>query len=392
MKKLIFLMFFAFSLTFINSVFAAEGTLSVSWQVLDTFIRPGGETTVILTLTNPSTLSFGRSKIYITPGPYLQTKTSYIELGPLDPGSSQQTSFIIEANSNAISKNSYVTVRVEYYANSVEKETSVNIPIYIRRFPILQISNISYDKTLINPGATLTFSFTLENYGDGGAKDLKISLGSSEIYTVLGEMEKYLKEIKPGESVKVNFKLKISPDVKIGTYSIPVLISYLDETKTQNYTTVKNAGLVVSAESKFIVSLESQDVLLPGSAGSATVKIANAGIQEAKFVILTAFKSDVFQDVSPKISYIGKINSDDYDTQKFELKVSKYALPGSYPLELKVEYQDPFGNSYEEIYNVSVRIYSPSEIPQSRVSPVYMFGLFVVIVIFVYLVYKKLKK
>ena len=62
------------------------------------------------------------------------------------------------------------------------------------------------------------------------------------------------------------------------------------------------------------------------------------------------------------------------------------------PLELKVEYQDPFGNSYEEFYNVSVRIYSPSEIPQSRVSPVYMFGLFVVIVIFVYLVYKKLKK
>ncbi|MHA1743246.1 MAG: hypothetical protein ACTSV6_03225, partial [Candidatus Heimdallarchaeota archaeon] len=192
MKKVFLLLIFI--CMFIGNVALADNSLTVNWQVLSTKIRPGSSTTVLLTLTNPSlTTGINSVKIYISPGPYLSVSTNYQEIGGIGAGSSQQTSFSVSAHNNAISSDSYVTVRVTYYSDSTQKETSVNIPIAIRRIPILQITNVSYDKEIIEPGTGVKVAVEISNYGDGAARDVRIILNESQnIFTAVGSGENYI--------------------------------------------------------------------------------------------------------------------------------------------------------------------------------------------------------
>lgn len=396
MKRYLLLASFVMFVLVISSlVFAVEGSLTITWQVLDATLRPGGETTVLLTLTNPSTVGVRTIELFISSGPYITPSTSYLEIGGLGGGESQQTSLIVNVDSTAISTTSYIKIKATYYGDSTKKETIINIPIKIRRVPILQIEGVNYTPTLIEPGNTVNLSFDLINNGDGPAKDISIALNQIEKVFVTELEETFVSEIKSGQKTQISFTLMIDPSVAIGTYSIPVSLEYLDETKTENYSSTKNIGLVIAGKYNFVITLESQSVVAQDTQGSATVKIANAGTQKARFLTVKVLPSDALIDISPKSIYIGNLKSDDYETGEFNFKVDKLISPGSYPLNLEIEYKDLYGQAYTETYEVDIKVSSTAEFSQAYQTRISWYiigivGLFAIV--FIYYIYRRLRK
>ncbi|MDD5416749.1 MAG: hypothetical protein PHU12_02110, partial [Candidatus Aenigmarchaeota archaeon] len=231
MKKMI-LVSIVFLMLFASMAYAAA-SLDVSWQAATDTLRPGSETSISLTVTNTGTTDL--TNVVITPsgGPYIITTSGKIELGGIPAGGSNQGSVSIRADSTAESRTSYVYLKVEYYTGTASNVKSFTIPIYIRREPILQIVNVNYDD-VISPGKTITINFDIKNSGLGPAKDLIISLDqSSKVFTIPESAGELVIDTVGQDDVKtVGFVITIDPEADVGINSVPVVLKYYDETKS----------------------------------------------------------------------------------------------------------------------------------------------------------------
>lgn len=377
------------SLLLIGLVSATSISLNVTWQLSSNTTKPGGYNTIYLTVTNTGT---DVSSIVITPtaGPGIKIISGYkLEVGDLPATYSQQASISIKADENATSTTSYVYLEVVYYYSNSQYKKTLYVPITIRRDPILQIENVNFSDKL-EPGNTITLSFYLNNEGLGAARDVIVSIDQSPNFVVSESSgESFINSLSSSESKKLTFSITVSPDATVGTTTIPVKLNYYDETRTTNYVEEKDIGALISGNYNFITTLDSQDVITTGTTGSATIKIANAGSQEALHLTISVVKSNNF-DISPTTIYVGNLKSDDYDSEKLSLNVGSIDT-GSYPLSLQISYEDSFGKSYSEIYSVNVKVSSKAEyaLAHQTQSPLPIIVTVIIIMIVLFIAYKK---
>jgi len=374
----------------------ATGSATLGYEVLDSSIRPGGETTVFLTLTNPSTTSSASNiKISISPGPYITPSTNYIEIGKLDISSSQQTSLTVKASNNAVSTISYIKVRLGYYVGTTQYESDINVPITIKRIPILQVSETKYVPSVVEPGNKIAVNFNLRNDGDGSAKDVRIILNQSAgKFIVKSSPEVFVDSINAKEFAPVSFDVVVDPSIGIGTHTIPVTLIYMDEIRNTNYTSTKYLGLTVSGKYNFIIT-HTQAPVAPGKNGKVDIEVANAGTQEALYLTLRVLDSYPIIHVSPSSRYMGNLKSDDYSYEDFTFKIDGTTKPGTYPLNAQVNYMDPYGQNYNETFQIDIVVSSLKDYAKSTGDGLSKFNIIITILVVgavAYIVYRKMRK
>ncbi|MGQ9788349.1 MAG: COG1361 S-layer family protein [Candidatus Hadarchaeaceae archaeon] len=379
-----------------GTALAAEGSLNLGWSLFDNYIRPGGETTLIISIQNATT-----SKIY-----HLEIKPKTedgLSLDPPDfylysisPMTSQLTSFKIKTSENSHSKTYHLEITAKYRVGSVsgsENELKIWVPVVIRSIPILKVEKIDYDQDPISPGSNVVISFEIRNYGDGPARDLVISLDQSAGNLISDLNEKYVGDVPVKGSAKVSFRISVNQSLSAGVYMIPILLSYWDETRTQAFTGREFAGLRVYGNINLITTLNSQDKVAAGSNGTMEIKIANAGTMEVQFLQLNVLGSSIFDDISPTRIYIGRLKSDDYDTEKISFHVRENVAKGTYPVELELVYQDPFGKSFTEAKTVYLTLLSKEDLNKNFEIPAWQSAIItMVIAVFIYYLWKKRRK
>jgi hypothetical protein len=336
MKKIIFLLIF---LALVGIAEAANVSLTVSWQLSSSTIRPGGDTIIYLTTTNPG-LDLNGVTLTATPGPNLKlTSGNKIEMGDMPATTSQQSSISVRADSVADSTVSYVYIEARYYYANSEYKRTFYVPVTIRRDPVLEIANIVFNDTA-RPGKTISLSFDVYNRGDVSARDVKIKLNSTSLFiTPDSSGEEIISEIMPSESKNIRFLLTINPESSVGIESIPVIMSFYDSTKSNNYTDLKTIGIKVSGNADFVINIDSYSNFYFGREGTVKIYIANRGSAPADYISISAES-----DFGSKEFYIGSLDPDDSET--IELPQTLAVATGSYPILLKMKYRDRFDNEY----------------------------------------------
>jgi hypothetical protein len=317
-----------------------------------------------------------------------------VEIGSLDVGASQQTTLTVKASSSAVSTNSYITVKVSYYAGTTSQENTATVSIPIKRIPIIQISDVTTIPSTIEPGNKVKINFQLKNEGDGPAKDVKVILTqTAQKFVVEGTPETFIDDIESKGSSPVGFNLVVDPSVAIGTYSIPITLSYSDETKTVNYTDTKYLGITISGKYNFVIT-SSQSLVAPGKDGTSDLEIANGGSQKAFYLTLKVLPSDPIIQIIPSTIYIGNLDSDDYGTEELKFKVADNAFKGTYPLNLQLVYKDSYGQLHNETASVDIKVSSIEDFSAKNggVSPIVIVIIIIVLAAIGFFLYKKLKK
>lgn len=211
----------------------ADDGLVITWTVADAKISPGGQTSVQLIISNAAGLTSPQN-IYLTvgAGPYLSVSPGTVSLAGLGPGGSQRTAIDVNVASNAVSTTSYVTVRATYTVSGVSRDTTVSIPVNIRRDPVLQIENISYSRQP-EPGTSTVMSFYLANKGTGPAEELKVSMQQSTTIASMNTAgEVFVGKFNAGERRLMQFPITISPSAVAGIFSLPFTLSYYNEIRS----------------------------------------------------------------------------------------------------------------------------------------------------------------
>lgn len=368
---------------------ATSISLNVAWQLSSNSTKPGGYTTIYLTITNTGTDVQG-IEINPMPGPYLSIISgNKIELGDLPATQTQQAAITVKADENSTSTTSYIYVEVVYYYSSSQYKKDFYIPITIKGDPKLQIENVNFNGSL-QPGRTVLLTFDLVNEGQGGAKDITISLSqNSNFISSESSGQFFVRNLDKYENQFLTVPLTVSPDASIGTTTIPIQLSYYDSTRSSSFVDTQQIGTSIMGNYNFIVTLDSQDVIAAGTTGSATIKIANGGNQQAFHLSVNVVKSKDF-GITPTIIYVGNLNSDDYDSEKLSLNVGSID-PGLYPINLNITYEDSFGKTYSQIYPVNIQVSSQSEysLTHPAQTPFTFIIILIVVIVVLFIIYRK---
>ena len=344
MKKLLVL---TFALLFITSVVEAAPSLSVAWSVSSDTLRPNSQATIAMTFTNSGLTEISNVFVESTLGPHLKliSGVTKLELGAISSATSQQAAMSFKVNPDAISTSSFITLEIEYYSGTSKYTKTISVPITIRRVPIIQIENVAFDQGII-PGKPTTLSFDVKNVGDGPAKELKIKLNQTTLFIVSGSAgQVVINSLDSYETETVSFPIVINPEASIGIQSIPLVLTYYDETKTTTYTETSKVGASVSGDAQFIVSVDGETNFFYGSIGEAEITISNSGTGPAEFVTVLAES-----DYGTKEFYIGSLDPDDSET--IDIPQDLRGVSTSYPIKLTINYRDKYQNEYSVVKTV----------------------------------------
>jgi len=375
---------------------AAEASLNVTWRTLDNYLRPGNETVLFLSIENPSAYRIYDVGFRFDVGANLSVSPVNFSFNSIAPVSVQSTSVKITASDNAASGTSYVQVTAAYHVDSRsadEKLLTIWVPVVLRAVPLLQISGIQFDSSTIQPGSKVTVSFDVKNYGDGLAKDAVVSLDQAVGFFTSDVSDKYIGDVAVNASSKVSFSLIINQNSSAGSYSIPVSLTYADKARREIYSKREFVGLNVYGNLGLILTLDSQDLVAAGMNGTMEIKVANGGTLEAQFLQLRVLSSPALAEVMPDYIYVGKLKSDDYDTEKITFKVNDTAAKGVYPVSFQLTYQDSFGKQFSETKTVQLSVLSKEKVGSQYQPPFWLLAVFgVVIVLIIYYVLRKRRK
>jgi len=376
MKKLLALLLILLSISIAE---ASVASININWQLSSSVVRPSSVATILLTISNPG-IELTNVVIKATPGPYITlTGGDKIELGALPSAASSQIAFSIKIDDNALSTSSYVYLKAQYYASSSSYEKDLYIPITIIRDPILEIVNVKFNDT-VEPGKTFLLSFDISNKGDSAAKDLKIRLNKTSLFTTPDSAGEFvLSELRPLESISLKFLITLSPGAEVGIESIPLILSYFDDIKTNNYTEAKSIGLKITGSIDFVVTVNSYNNFFYGRSGEVSISIANRGSSPAEYLSARAYS-----DFGSKEFYIGSLDADDSETIELPQDLSRAS--DKYPVYVKLDYKDKFENEYSVEKTLEV---VPSNAP---IDYNIVFIISAVVLVIVYWLYRKRKK
>ena len=232
-----------------------------------------------------------------------------------------------------------ITITLSYYdASGSETVENTSIGINVERSSIdLKVVDIA-DGTL-SLGSVSDITLKIKNVGNNPAGDVTVTLNLSDPFTPVKSAQKYIGSVKQGETQSATFTISVDSSAKKKSYSIPATIDYYDQAGAKQSTSVA-IGLAVGGNADIKVNLDKKDPLIAGSTGTVTIGVVNSGFVDAKFLTLRLLSTGDYQVTSADSTYIGALNSDDSDSQDFEIKVYSNVTNGMIPLKVRVEYKE----------------------------------------------------
>jgi len=361
-NEIILIAFSLFSLLFFVSSASAYVSLTFSSTTIPTTIEPGSKANLLLTISNTGTEVATSPQLAIKPSAYITADIGVFNLPTISAAGSTQITIPITISSSAPEGTVALPFTVSYNvgssAGTVSADNSASITITKRT--ILQISDVTYDKSIIQRGDTIKITITLQNVGKGQVKDLVISLRnfSLPIVPASSDTEKFVGTLDSSQKASVSFDLVVSNNADVVTYSIPVSLSYYDDTGSL-HSDIKYVGLKITGIPDFVVAIEKEENIYSGAQGTITVSIANIGTGPAKFVTAYATADDV--DINPKINYVGNLDPDDTNTVVLDVNPMK---TGNHQLVFHLSYKDSYNQGFTKDYPLEFSVGgAPIQIP-----------------------------
>ncbi len=311
-------------------------------------------------------------------------------LGKLGPSQSAVAYFRVRVASDAPSGPAQLRIELQRYAADTPEIAEVTLQVKSID-AVLAIDSVLTVPETVAPGETMRIDVVLRNKADTTLRSIRAQLrlltqvttttGISTLelpFTPLGSgTEKTLDSLAPGASETLSFTLITNPDAENRPYKIPLSILYYDPTGA-NRTRDEIVGVIVGSDPELSVYVDSTELTSDVSTGEVIIRFVNRGVSDVKFLTARLNPTEEYVIVSAPEAYVGKIDSDDYETAEFKLALTRKA-DDSIELPLVMEYRDGNNKKYSNGLTLSITRYTPAQLGTSGGS----FGILVVVLLVV---------
>ncbi len=320
--------------------------------------QPGRYIDVWVKIENRGTNDIANAQIRLTPKyPFSldENEAALRTIGKLTSFQAAVVNFKVRVDNSAVLGNNPLAFEYRENIDRIWNDGSFDVFIQPRDLN-LQVENIVASPEKIAPGEKGKVTFTLKNYGDSSAENIKIRLGlfDSTIPLVAANTlgEKTVDEIKSGEKKDVSIEVIALADASAKIYKIPIGIQYFDTSgKTYNITNV--FAMSISEKPKIYFIADSTTITGDKTAGDITIKAVNPSASDVKFMDIELLPSENYEILSASRSYIGKVDSDDYGSADFRVYL-KNSKDMEFVVPIKATYNDATNEEYTTTEDVKV--------------------------------------
>jgi hypothetical protein len=302
-------------------------------------------------------------------------------------------------------------IRLQYSLDNGQSWVLLDaLTVRIRRTEVLlSVKSVATNPLQVSPGGKVDLNIMFSNIASSLIKNVKVNLQLIKILQTAASLsyeelpfspvdstnEKIIEEIPGDTSASVTFSLLVNPSAAAGIYKVPAYVSYSNEYGS-NFSMTQIVTIVVGEEPQLLVTVDKSEILYADQSGTVSVKFVNKGTGEIKFLYAKIKESADYKILNSDDEYIGKIDSDDYETTDFKL----HLLKGKdyFTLPIHVSYKDALNKEYEQDINLKVKLFSKEEAKnlgfEKKSSGVGIFIVIVIVVVglFLYIRWKRKSK
>lgn len=328
-------------------------------------VKPGDATDIWFEITNLKDEALNDFTVtFVEDYPFKVTSDKTLTFSSLAAKGKIQFKFSVAVNENALEGSN--NVFIQYYSRTAGQITSEPFAVSVKRMgsivsATVGVSSVSEEIPRIAPGSAADVAVSVKNSANSVMKDVtvKLDLSSSTMpFAPLGmTTEQKIRQINAGEEGQVTYKLVATPDAAAGVYKIPLIIKYYDEIG-QLYNISDVVGVMVGSDPKISVALDSTELTKSTKTGKLVLKVINYGSEDVKFARIKVIAGSGFSLLSPAETYIGNVDSDDYETAEFRVDASA----DSFTIPVELSFMDSNNKEYTEQQEVAITLYTPKQL------------------------------
>jgi hypothetical protein len=259
----------------------------------------------------------------------------------------------------------------------------------------LRVQNVSVPD--LAPGQAGILKISLKNNAAYIITDVRAKLMLPTQLQFLNDVnEVRIAELEPNETKDVLYSIISLPTSSEGIYSASLLINYVShygvntfnvgEDNADNY----SFGVIIKSQPSLFVQLDTVDVYKEKLTGDITLKFVNNGTSNIKFLTVNLGPTDDYTLLSDSKYYVGDLDSNDYQSVVYKLKVNKKVSDINLPID--ITYRDSMSNVYSQKLSTNLKIVDGSELGKtSDISTTAIIIIIIIIIVIVYFVYSRIK-
>ncbi|HLP79345.1 MAG TPA: hypothetical protein VK158_01815 [Acidobacteriota bacterium] len=291
------------------------------------------------------------------------------------------------------------TIRLQYFrADGSGEKTIVTQSIRVESTQgLANIGNVVLTPTEISAGEPFKLNLDVENLATNFISNVKVSIDADKAYFIpFGDTNQKTINRISGKGVHTySFDYFVDASAPVKVHSVPVTVTFSDSLGRET-TLSTTIGIPVSAKSEYLANLERTEIFMAGQKGKVVASISNIGKSDLNFVVLKLKESEDYEIIGTDTSYLGNLESDDFETGQFEIYV-RPTVTGSVPLSFVLTYKDAYDQIHTKDVTLTNKIYDQQTakqiglIPASNGGVLLIVGLVVIAVIVFWIIRRKKK-
>ena len=269
------------------------------------------------------------------------------------------------------------------------------ILMYAVNGQVIDLQMLNQDPDPVRAGDIVEVRFKVENKWENTRYPVIVEIVPEYPFSLYSGSKEAILGILEADPLKKNiatasFKLLADNNARSGDNGIKVKLKIGETVRVYEDTFFID---VKSERIKLRPYIRSSDIVTGGSKGTISLEMANAGGYDIEFLELELLESDDYKLLSTSnYVYIGNLDSDDTESEEFEIYVSENVEKVKVPLRLGYEVND---YEYDEKHELILELLSKEEaekIGLIRRNYTWIFVLGLVGLVIFYFIIRKIRK
>tara|TARA_Y100000310_G_scaffold336884_1_gene422568 strand:- start:11232 stop:12086 length:855 start_codon:yes stop_codon:yes gene_type:complete len=225
----------------------------------------------------------------------------------------------------------------------------------------LYVTMVNQDPDPVRAGEVVEVRFKIENLWTTTEENVLLEIQPEYPFTLysgdaLRELGIIVGRSDFKEATIVDFKLKVDSNAVDGDHAVKLKLTKGSAEWTYDddfYIDIEKEEINLKAY------VRSSELITSGNKGAITLELANAGESDIKFLELELLPSQDYKLLSTSnYVYLGDLDSDDTESEDFEIYVNKEISTVHLPIKVEYEVRD---TNYKKTYNLELNLLTEKE-------------------------------
>jgi hypothetical protein len=225
---------------------------------------------------------------------------------------------------------------------------------------VLMIESIQTQPSELIPGQPAKLIIKLTNTGNYNLLDLRTRITLPSEFSFIDDVSQRMIAILEAQtSNELTYEIIALPGTVEGVYNANITNDYLNHIGDEREDS-DTFGIVIQAKPRLYSVIESTELTTKNNLGKVSIQFVNNEIADIKFFTVQLKESPDYTIISSDKAYIGKLDSDDFQSADFRIKLNTQQKTVKIPLI--ITYKDKLNKDYNEEAELNLVLKDPKDL------------------------------